>query len=406
MLDDQQTSTPDDDQWDQRVGVTKNFLTGWDRLSDGDVIVTGYVVYRFDPGSGTPHRWHDDAWIEYDRGPIQEFYVDVFVQDDSHFWFAAQWGEPDIDRGVIGLDDRGTPLNPDDDIWTTYRVGAGEPVTSGSPPEESAVAVDSLNRIWYADASGVYMLGGNTWQRRLGIPACDLVPGRWGVVNVILPYEGTSCTELDMTVVIIDGSHIYARELEDFARVHAQYAPGSNRLWSVAPDKSVWYYWRPDNTVRRVVPSQPGVNSYSLPAGIGPVRSIQVGSGNRVWIVARDNVWRLAPQPGFSVAGLNGWLLEPGASATRTGQVVATGTWNWPVSLHTEDLPPEIAVSLPPGPVLPGTATTMTVQASSAATPGTYHALLVEEGAAIRQTRTLTFTVAPRVYMNWLPGVD
>ena len=340
LLDDQQTSTTDDDQWKkwrEQGGFYLNVLTGWDRLLGGDVIMTGYYDGRFGPDIGFPYRRHDDAWIVYEPdfnfGYNTNFYIDVFVQDNSHFWFAAQWGEPDIDRGVIGLDDRGTPLNPDDDIWATYRVGAGEPVTSVSPPEESAVAVNSLNRIWYADASGVNMLGGNGWERKLAIPACDLVPGRWGVVNVILPYAGTSCSELDMTVVIIDGSHIYSRELEDFAHVHAQYAPGSNRLWSVAPDGSVWYYWRPDNTVRRVVLSQQGVASYSLPADIGSVRSIQVGSGNRVWIVAHDNLWRLAPQPGFSVSGLSSWLLEPGASATHPGQVVAAGTWNWPVSL-------------------------------------------------------------------------
>ena len=141
------------------------------------------------------------------------------MQDNSHFWFAAQWDEP-VNRGVIGLDDRGTPLNPDDDIWTLYRVGAGEPVSSMAPPAESAVAVDSLNRIWYADVSGVYMLGANGWQHKFDTPACDLVPGRWGVVNVILPYQGTSCDQLNMTVFIIDGSHIYHRDLDDLSLIH------------------------------------------------------------------------------------------------------------------------------------------------------------------------------------------
>ena len=167
----------------------------------------------------------------------------------------------------------------------------------------------------------------------------------------------------------------------------------------------MWYYWRPDNTLRSVVPSQPGPpNSYPLPSDAGPVSYIQAGSGNRVWVVAGSELWRLSPQPDFGIAGLSGaWLLASGSDTTRRGRVVGTGTWNWPVSLRVTGLSPELSATFNPDLVRPGSAVAMTVQASPAALPGSYPALLVAEGAAVVHTQALTITVAPQVYSNWLP---
>ena len=85
--------------------------------------------------------------------------TDIYVQNEHHIWFAYKEStifSPLPIRGVLLLDDRGTPTNLADDIWTDYPVSKDG--TGGS------IVIDAQGRTWFGNSMGLFRYDGSQWQ--------------------------------------------------------------------------------------------------------------------------------------------------------------------------------------------------------------------------------------------------
>jgi len=120
-LDDQGTTALADDTWGQLplpyAGNLYLPFSSLERTPKGDLWVAVNLSHLF-------ARWHGDTWIEYQLPPLADTrqIVDIFAPDENHTWFA--FTEPLVgdvrSQGIVALDDRGTPTDLSDDVWTEY----------------------------------------------------------------------------------------------------------------------------------------------------------------------------------------------------------------------------------------------------------------------------------------------
>ena len=299
-----------DDQW-QVVDVV-DALTGWDLGPDGDVYLTLYWNGYHCPCPSPPLRWHRGVWIPIDPPLFWSFYSDVFVQDGSHVWFAGEWDGPaEAGRGVVGLDDNQTPLNPTDDRWTILWIGDH---LGGDYPNPGVVAVDSSDQVWYGDPTGLYRYMGSAWQSVFqDQQVCDLVPAQDGKLFILGSYRDTECRVISPVVHVWDGLRLTEISIVELAPMLVGSGTHHNPLWSMAPDGAVWYY---EATWRELRCSGcTDIICIDLQADMGDISTVAAGPDNRVWGVIGSRLWRLSPQPDFRFDDLLGqWLLEPVAT--------------------------------------------------------------------------------------------
>lgn len=88
------------------------------------------------------------------------------------------------------MDDRGTPADLTDDIWTDYPVR--EDGTGGS------VVVDAQGRIWFGNSTGLYRYDGSQWQLLSQCAIGDLAATAEGIV-----YAASSCDSAPSTILAV-----------------------------------------------------------------------------------------------------------------------------------------------------------------------------------------------------------
>jgi hypothetical protein len=241
-------------------------------------------------------RWHQGDWISLDGGAygtaFHGQYSDVFVQDNRHVWFVAQLRSiGDGSTSVIGLDDGGTPEVDGDDVWRLY------------PTEDmggiGAVAADADGRLWFGSHSGLYRWSGDGWEQILsGRKVCDLTPAADGTLFVLWQGSADGCREIwpEVTMIRPDGAsqylHIHNLATNDLGLLRT--ATHRNRLWSVAPDGTVWYVV-PESDYRLRGYGDAGVVRVNLPFSYtqGGLTDLEAVSSQRVWLAAQGSVWRM-----------------------------------------------------------------------------------------------------------------
>ncbi|MFN2168469.1 MAG: hypothetical protein ACK2U9_19720, partial [Anaerolineae bacterium] len=348
-----------------------------------------------------PQRWHGDHWIVQDTGLFHAYLYGVFVQDSRRVWFAGRWiGQGD--QGVIALDDGGTPDDLADDSWTTY------PISAPHTGDQAVVALDKLGRVWYGDGQGLARLSGSTWIEVIADrQVCDLVPADGGVMFVLWPRNGNSCSRASTTLSMVEpNGQVQDIAIWDLAANHLdllQSATHPNLLWTVAPGGGVWSIRSGDDRLIRW--DRSGSTEYALPFDADTIDApFAVDANNHVWVISDGSLWRMSPRPDFQLDGLGGlWLLAPGSTTARRAWVAAVEGYDYPVSLQASGLPPDVTVAAEPNPVLPGSPVTMTVQAGPGVALGSYPATLLADSDVISHTLALTVTIASQVETRWLP---
>lgn len=405
LVDDNGTGRWDDDTWQSTE------MGSWMRRSEpmpgGDML----YVMMFDerPITGPPRRcvvprlqrWHDGAFLtQYVPPFVNEVAAihDIYVQDNSRIWFA--YSTPTGEASIAGISDRGTPEDNSDDLWVRYPL---LPLNHGG---HIAVAVDAENRVWYADPTGVYRREGDQWRAIHNEGIQDLTPTASGAMLLHGRWDAASndWTSNLATVVRADDSVAPWATLAGFIALHldlAQSAMRRNTQWQVADDGAVWYR-RIDYTTFLNRRDEAGLTESprTYPANI---TSFAVGANNHVWARV-DGLWRLSPQPGFSLSAVpSHWLVAPGTAATARPLLESIEGFNQPVTLSVSGLPPQVAADFDPNPVVAGSPLTMTLAVEAGAALGSYTASLQADAYSVSHSVPLTVTVVSMVRTRWLP---
>jgi len=410
ILDDQGTTSLADDTWAQRS--FPNSINPYNRSFGSFERTPLGALWAAASLSSLSARRHGDTWIEYQLPTLagSRQIVDIFAQDENHTWFAfAEFvsGQDARSQGVVALDDRGTPENLSDDVWTEYPVVT--PDGTGG-----AVAVDTFDQPWFGNSTGIYRYDGAQWQpvNDYSYPGiCDLVPADNGILFAIQAQIG-DCTQLSESILRIETDGSVSQERVDTLVEKnlnlVRSAAHRNRLWTIAPDDAVWYAVltsRKEGLTQKLHRrDDSGLSAYSLPFGREEVHRIEVDSNNHVWIVAKTALWRMSPMPDFSLRPTT-WLLAPGDHRRQQLQVVSLGGYQAPVTVILSGLPSGITATLEPTVVQSGDAITVMVSVDTDTPLGDYVTTMTGSSPSISHTIPLTLSVVEHVYDNYFPLV-
>jgi ligand-binding sensor domain-containing protein len=111
---------------------------------------------------GTPLDKDDDTWTTFiESDGLASEHVHTIAEDSRGRWWFGMWG------GVSVLDDGGTPFDKGDDTWATFTAANGL-----SHDWVGAIAEDSEERLWFGTENGISVLdhggtpfdkGDDTW---------------------------------------------------------------------------------------------------------------------------------------------------------------------------------------------------------------------------------------------------
>lgn len=417
-LQDQGTAVLSDDRWlvqdpanQPTKTMTERFLA-FEQAPGGDLWTAwaGYVRVRVELYL---LRRHQGQWLKYPLPRHDVVITDLFAQDAAQLWVA--YADPatylDAPRGVLALNDQGTPTNMSDDTWTDYPIrGAG---TGG------VVAVDALGRLWYGNSSALYRYTSGQWQIHTESAICDLIPAGNGALFAQLAgdnadYTEFSCDYPDQWIFPIWEETSVSIRIDTLVENYLDVVRSAwhrNRLWTVAPDGAVWYtlsQYQGDATYTHELHrrSAAGLTTYALPFSTSAVRRLAVDANNHIWLLANAALWRLTPPADFQLTVQpNVWLLAPGES--RGGRIVVGSQEGFTnaVTLSLHGLPSGVTATLGLNPIHAGNNVTVTVTAAAGTTLGSYPATLRGVSNHITHTVPLTVAVVGEVFADHLPLV-
>lgn len=415
-LQDQGTAILGDDRWllhdpanQPTKTMTERFLA-FEQAPGGDLWTAwaGYVRVQVEL-----YLWrrHQGQWRKYPLPRHDVVITDLFAQDDRQLWvaYADPATYPDAPRGVLALNDQGTPANLSDDTWTDYPIR--------STGTGGVVAVDALGRLWYGNSSGLYRYASGQWQTHLENTICDLTPAGNGALFAQLAgpnadYTQYSCDHPDQWILPIGeeaGTSIRIDALVENYLDVVRSATHRNRLWTVAPDGAVWYVMStepPAGANRQVLHRRAatGLTTYTLPLLSNAVRRLAVDANQHIWLLADGALWRVSPPADFQLtAQPNFWLVGLGAS--RHGRIIVTGQegFNAAVTLTLSGLPSGVTATLSPNPIHPGNEVTVTMTAAPETALGFYPVTLIGASTNLTHTTALTVAVVTAVFAEHLP---
>jgi hypothetical protein len=240
-------------------------------------------------------RDHNGANVTYAPAlPYFSVVSDIFVIDARRAWFAV------VDRSyrggayLVGLDDGGTPLKLDDDVWQTLDIGVAQGLGS--------VAVDAQGQLWRGQSDGLYRYDGAEWWHEYdGLAVCDLTPALDGALYAQLErHRGAGCEKFSDTVLKVkpDGTvERYATTVEALVygdAVSVRSAKRRNSMWAIAADGAIWYVARrPEGSEVRRVARFWTLTRYAAPFDVDSVRRLEVDALGRAWVVAEGRLWRM-----------------------------------------------------------------------------------------------------------------
>lgn len=404
-LDDQGTTMLEDDQWQSSTDFP--VLTAVETLPDGGMWIVGDEGGRMGFTTAGPFRYFEGSWYEYNL-PFSGYHIDavfrdIFVEDVQHTWFVYN-SYYQVDRGVLRLDDGGTPADQSDDIWTDYAVPW--------EGESYAVAVDAMDRLWLGDDSGLhrYDEDSESWQLvNQPLHVCHIMPAADGTVFVHRAGHCGEPTRYVHNVFVIrpDGTQeqIPTATLinSEFDRVST--ATDRNWLWTVAPDGAIWYLEQ-EPEIRLARHDGAHVRYYDLPPSFAenpyPDGPLEIDANNHVWFVNTGQLWRLSTMPDF---GLDPqvWLIAPGSSRHNTISVRSIGGYDEPVTLELSGLPPGVIATFATNPVPAGEATRLILTADPSLALGAYDGALSGRAGHLSHSAPVTLRVVPTVYDRYFP---
>lgn len=368
-------------------------------LPDGGLWLEYDTCWRGICSHAAPMRWVNDQWVDYGSEHMSACReaVDLFAQDASHLWFACE------SNRLLRLDDRGTPADLSDDLWTEYPLD--------TEAGRLSVAVDTLGRPWYLvqGAREVHRYDDDMWfPIPVLAPACQLIPASDGTMFLLRAEASDGdCGRLSMLVGLVqpNGAVTYS-DLHTMAGAHYETMRSTSRpnpLWAVAPEGVVWYRWQ-EQVMRR---DAYGLASYPLPVPAARVDSgigLLVTAADHVWLVSDGALWRLSRRPDFSLAAIPAWWwLQPGSSQSHRIRIASIEGYKGMVSLTIAGLPGAVAADVAPNPVQAGNVVTVTLRAGADADFGVYPAQVIGVSDRISHTMSITITIAPTVYTRWFP---
>jgi len=402
---DQGTAALSDDQWqvlpvdDPPATGRCETVTAFAEAANGDVWYASYCQWRgrFDHKLV---RYHGQTRIEYT--PMDGWVIDdIFAQDAGHLWFAGAGYA--FGKGVLSLDDGGTPTDSSDDRWQSYAI-----TTTGQHP---VVAVDAGGRLWYGDSSGLYRHTGAAWaavDQTYGV--CDLAPAADGTLYVQLAaFPSAACGPSATYLLIVRpngavDSFTSTASVVQEERERVRSATQRNTLWSIAPDGAIWYIEPYDVGKELQRRDATGLQSYALPVLPSVVQRLAVDAQNHVWLVANGQIWRMSLPVDFVLeVQPTAWLLTP--SRTGAGQLMIGRQegYSGTVTLTTMNLPAAMTVQIEPNPVAAGQVARLRLAATSNTPLGTHHFVIQGNDHLITHTVTLTVTVAATLYDYYYP---
>lgn len=396
IIDDHGTGRLDDDVWQRSEPLPPGGIGILELAPNGDVWAN---LLAENTDCGWPlglFRWRNGAWTRYTVFSLN--IEDVFVQDSANIWL-TYW---DNTKGIVHIDDHGTPDDQSDDIYTNYpTAGLGE------HDEAGFVTVDGLGRLWHGSTEGLFRYDRDEWVpvfRAQGIT--DLASAPDGTVFAQLGSAGGFLS------ILPTGGQEQWPSVESlvagmFEAVRSAYR--GHRMWQIGSDGSVWYleprYLRRRDATR--------LYSFFLPTS-DVIRDYIVDDRNRVWISARPNasryervntiLWRLSLLPDFSLDNVvSQWLIEPESVSQHRVPIGIREGFAHPVTLSTSGLPSGVNMDFTPNPVQAGQEVTLTVSAAHTATLDVTSATLLGVSAVISHTLPLTVSVVEQVRVRYLP---
>ncbi|NCF65791.1 MAG: hypothetical protein GWP61_07445 [Chloroflexi bacterium] len=393
VFDDMGTATMSDDQG-SILGKLPT-ITVREPASNGDLWVAWGSRYKQSPGiigpyPGPPIRYHNGVEIEYQKPQRHAAIDDIFAQDARHTWFAYEiidfsGGPSPSEKGVYLLDDRGTPADFSDDVWTSYAID-----TTG---EGGFVAVQN-DHLWYGDTSGLYRYTDPGWEQVSTESVVGLVPAADGSLFVDINQA------LEVWVVEPDGQQYTTRFAKLFAidlqRVRS--TERRNRMWTVAPDGAIWY-WSPGYKPELVRRDHNGETVYSTP--VKP-EYIEVDQNNHVWL-ADSVLWRMSPQPDFAIGVAPSlWMMSQNNTRNGTVKINSIEGYTEAVQVTVEDLPSGVTAKIDPNPLLAGETAVLTLTTTGAAL-GNYSLTVSGTSASFQHSGPLELAVVEKVFDMLVP---
>jgi hypothetical protein len=414
QLDDQSTPWLDDDQWERTLpGDGLASVVVFDRKPGGDL---WFATYERTPLHTQPlvegHLFQRRAGtlITYHLPGLSTGFTDYRVLqiiDSQHVLlaYAHTFVAPLWQNTVARFDNGGTPDDPGDDQWQQYTVESDHPFVTA--------ALDTLQRMWYADQTGIYRYENGAWRQISPlVAACRLVPAAGGAMMVLKGAPG--CGNVDNTVHLIQANDEGRDEVltdvvkSDFSLV--QSTTLHNAQWAVAPDGAIWFLTRGDDgylQLHRYDGSQERL--YATPLHMsGVVTTLDVDANNHVWVAADDYLWRLSDrsQPDFVLrVQPSSQLMAPGGLAFSTITAIGRGGLAGNVTLAIQGLPSGLSAAFSPNPLPLNHTSQLTFSADAALAEGVYSGQVVAQTDSLSHTASLSITVAAGVQQMHLPLV-
>lgn len=397
VVNDNGTAILEDDGWQSSwdFSIQAAEVDGLELAPNGDLWIGGYSHSRFPPNSSSIYRRHQGQWIDYTKA-VESSNIrvtDIYVQNEHHIWFAYKEStifSPLPIRGVLLLDDRGTPTNLADDIWTDYPVSKDG--TGGS------IVIDAQGRTWFGNSMGLFRYDGSQWQSLSQCAIGDLAATADGIV-----YAASRCNSAPSTILAVatdDSTLQFTIEELVESRFATLRTANRNHIWTVAPDGAIWYA-QGTEVYRRDVQ---GLQSYPTPTGEEGINAIEIDSNNHVWVIYQSSLWRMSAKPDF-LLNPTFWLVAPGYTYSRSIRVGSIEGYRQIVGLEVAGLSEDFEVTFEPESVDAGSSVALTITVAPSTTLGVYSATLIGTSDGITHTSAITLSVVSQIFDIYLPLV-
>lgn len=241
---------------------------------------------------------------------------------------------------MLLLNDRGTPADLTDDIWTDYPVR--EDGTGGS------VVIDAQGRTWFGNSMGLFRYTmAVSGSRSVNVPLAI-----WQRLKMALSLRQPVVTahprqSLQWQPMIL----LLQFTIEDLVESRAATLRTANRnhIWTVAPDESDLVCKGTEIHRRDAL----GLQSYTTPIGEEGISAIEVDSNNHVWVIYQSSLWRMSAKPDF-LLDPTFWLVAPGHTYSRSIRVGSSEGYRQIVGLEVAGLSEDFEVTFEPESVAAG----------------------------------------------------